>query len=94
MIERLISVLSYNPKEPMIFSSGTFLILFLFFTFFYMLLQKKLTPRLLFVTAFSYYFYYKSSGMYFVLLAIVTCSDYIIAGFIYRKRDGLLRLVC
>ena len=94
MIERLISVFSYNPKEPMIFSSGTFLILFLFFTFFYMLLQKKLTPRLLFVTAFSYYFYYKSSGMYFVLLAIVTCSDYIIAGFIYRKRENRILGQC
>ena len=87
MKERLISILSYDPKEPMIFASGTFLILFLFFTFIYMLLQKKLTPRLLFVTAFSYYFYYKSSGIYFLLLALVTCSDYILGALIYRYRN-------
>ena len=87
MTERLISLLSYDPKEPMIFSSGTFLIMFLFFTSFYMLLQKKLTLRLLFVTAFSYYFYYKSSGLYFGLLAVVTCSDYFIARLIDRCRQ-------
>lgn len=87
MIDKLIEVLSYNPKEPMIFSSGLFLLLFLGFTFIYMCLQKKLTARLLFVTAFSYYFYYKSSGIYFFLLAIVTVSDYLLAGAIYRNKD-------
>ena len=86
MIDKLIEVLSYNPKEPMIFSSGLFLLLFLGFTFIYMCLQKKLTARLLFVTAFSYYFYYKSSGIYFFLLAIVTVSDYLLAGAIYRNK--------
>lgn len=87
MIDKLIEVLSYNSKEPMIFSSGLFLLLFLGFTFIYMCLQKKLTARLLFVTAFSYYFYYKSSGIYFFLLAIVTVSDYLLAGAIYRNKD-------
>ena len=87
MIDKLIEVLSYNPKEPMIFSSGLFLLLFLGFTFTYMCLQKKLTARLLFVTAFSYYFYYKSSGIYFFLLAIVTVSDYLLAGAIYRNKE-------
>ena len=87
MIDKLIEVLSYNPKEPMIFSSGLFLLLFLGFTFIYMCLQKKLTARLLFVTAFSYYFYYKSSGIYFFLLAIVTVSDYLLAGAIYRNKE-------
>ncbi|WP_315403601.1 MBOAT family O-acyltransferase [Hoylesella saccharolytica] len=87
MIDKLIEVLSYNPKEPMIFSSGLFLLLFLGFTFIYMCLQKKLTARLLFVTAFSYYFYYKSSGIYFFLLAIVTISDYLLAGAIYRNKE-------
>lgn len=88
IIANLIKAISYDPQQPMIFSSGTFLLLFLGFTFIYMLLRKKLMPRLLFVTAFSYYFYYKSSGMYFSLLAIVTVSDYIIAHKIYQFRDN------
>ena len=49
-----------------------------------MLLRKKLTARLLFVTLFSYYFYYKSSGLYFLLLALVTVSDFYIARAISR----------
>ena len=55
IINRLLELMKYNPEEPMIFSSGFFLVLFLFFTFGYMLLRKKLTARLLFVTLFSYY---------------------------------------
>ena len=63
MLDRILEQLTYNPEEPMIFSSGLFLILFLGFTFCYMLMQHTRTLRLLFVTAFSYYFYYKSSGL-------------------------------
>ncbi|MCF0203479.1 MAG: MBOAT family protein [Bacteroidaceae bacterium] len=62
----------------MIFSSGIFLFLFLIFAAVYTLLQRKDTPRIIFVTLFSYYFYYKSSGTYFILLAAVTISDFLI----------------
>lgn len=50
---------------------------------------KTTTLRLLFVTAFSYYFYYKSSGCYFVLLAIVTVSDFLIARAIGKSNAKL-----
>ena len=83
--------LAYDPKNPMIFSTGVFLLLFLGFTLIYNLLGKKTTLRLLFVTAFSYYFYYKSSGFYFYLLFIVTFSDFFLAWLIHRnnQRHGL-----
>ena len=77
-MENLVKVLSYDPEQPLIFSSGLFLIMFLGFSFVYMLLQRRLNSRLIFVTLFSYYFYYKSSGIYFFLLAIVTLSDWLI----------------
>ena len=76
---RVLQQLTYNPDEPLLFSSGLFLFLFLGFTFVYMLLQRQQTLRLLFVTCFSYYFYYKSSGLYFFLLAVVTVSDFLLA---------------
>lgn len=76
--DNIAQVLTYDPAQPMIFSSGIFLWLFLGFCFIYMLLQKKLMPRLVFVTMFSYFFYYKSSGIYFFLLAVVTMSDWLI----------------
>ena len=66
---KLAEVLTYNAKQPMIFSSGLFLFLFLGFSLIYVLLQKKDTARILFVSLFSYYFYYKSSGFYFFLFA-------------------------
>ena len=86
-IHRVTDLLTYNPNEPLIFSTGLFLMLFLGFTFVYMCLQRRLTARLLFVTAFSYYFYYKSSGLYFFLLALVTVSDFLLANLIHRHRE-------
>lgn len=77
--QRVLEQLSYLPQQPMIFSSGIFLFLFLGFSFIYWCLGKHDTLRLLFVTAFSYYFYYKSSGFYLVLLALVTTTDFFIA---------------
>ena len=90
MSERLLYLLTYHSDEPMIFSTGLFLMVFLCFTFIYMLLQRTLTLRLLFVTAFSYYFYYKSSGLYFGLLAVVTLSDYFLARLISAHKSKWL----
>ena len=79
--------LMYDPKSPMIFSTGVFLFLFLGFTLIYNLLGKQTTLRLLFVTLFSYYFYYKSSGFYFFLLLVVSLSDFLIALLIDRNNQ-------
>lgn len=92
-LERLKDVLTYNSQEPMIFSSGLFLFLFLGFTFIYMLLQKKDTTRLLFVVAFSYYFYYKSSGFYFFLLGVVTIVDFVLALMMDKTKGRIKRKI-
>ena len=83
---RIIEILTYNPDSPMIFSSGLFLFLFLGVSLIYALLQKATTARILFVTLFSYYFYYKSSGFYFVLLALVTLTDFCIGHYIHHVK--------
>ena len=87
VLDNILNVLTYDAEQPMIFSSGTFLWLFLGFTFIYMCLQKKMTARLVFETLFSYFFYYKSSGVYFFLLAVVTVSDWLIGGQIGKILD-------
>ena len=87
-LAKLARVLSYDPKSPMIFSSGTFLMLFLFFSMIYVLLRNRTTARMLFVTAFSYYFYYKSSGIYFILMSIVTLTDFNSARLMHRSAHG------
>lgn len=48
---KLADILTYDPRQPMIFSSGLFLFLFLGFSLIYALLQKRTTARLLFVSA-------------------------------------------
>lgn len=83
---RLGDMLLYHPTEPLLFSSGLFLFVFLGFTLVYMMLRKTLTPRLLFVTLFSYYFFYKSGGLYFLLLVLVTVTDFYIAKGIQRLK--------
>ena len=84
-------VLAYDSRQPMIFSSGVFLFLFLGFSALYCLLRRRTSARLLFVTAFSYYFYYKSSGWYFFLLLAVTLSDYFLARRMERTEGQLQR---
>ena len=94
--KKLTDVLTYDPQQPMIFSSGLFLWLFLGFSLIYLFLQRKTTARLLFVSLFSYYFYYKSSGFYFFLLGIVTVSDFLLARWMYRTETSWKRklIVC
>lgn len=94
--KKLTDVLTYDPQQPMIFSSGLFLWLFLGFSLIYLLLQRKTTARLLFVSLFSYYFYYKSSGFYFFLLGIVTVSDFLLVRWMYRTETSWKRklIVC
>ena len=93
-IDSLLAQLTYDPAEPMIFSSGLFLWLFVAFSLIYLLMRRTTTLRLLFVVAFSYYFYYKSSGFYFWLLAVVTLSDYLLARQIQRLATPWKRKAC
>ncbi len=94
---RVWDALTYDPQEPMIFSTGVFLWLFAAFMVVYMALRNRYTARVMFVTLFSYYFYYKSSGTYFFLLAVVTVSDFLLARLMERtdvkwRRKGLVTL--
>ncbi len=79
LFHNILEQLAYSPSEPILFTSGLFLFLFLGFTAAYCCLELRTTLRLVFVTLFSYYFYYKSSGTYFGLLALITISDFLVA---------------
>ncbi len=87
----LLKQLTYDKSSPLIFSSGLFMIMFAVFIVIYTLLRKMSIARTLFVLAFSYYFYYKSSGFYFFLIAVVTCSDYLIAEIISKTESRARR---
>ena len=84
--EKLISMLTYDASQPLIFSSGLFLFLFAGFLFFYGFTRRAPIARIVYVILFSLYFYYKSSGIYFLLLVFASVSDYWIAHAIYKVR--------
>ena len=81
-------VLSYNPAEPLLFSSGTFWALFLVFLPLYSLLRKRWTQMAVFVLAFSFYFYYRCSGVFVLLLAGTSLVDWLLSRLIARPGSG------
>jgi len=92
-LNKLFQEFVYNPKEPMIFSSGFFLFLFLGFIAVYSLVYKHNTLKNIYLTLFSIFFYYKSSGLYFILLLITAVVDYNLAKQIARTEDNRKRTV-
>lgn len=85
---RVIDQFCFHVEEPMVFTSGIFLWIMLIFSTLYALLWKKDALRIIFVTAFSYYFYYKSSGHYFLVLALVTVSDFYLGKLLAKQEAG------
>lgn len=78
MLQSAGELLRYDPRAPLIFSSGLFLFFFAAFTFFYKYMRNRVTMRIVYVLLFSLYFYYKSSGIYFLLILLVATTDYFI----------------
>lgn len=88
----IISVFSFNPNSPLLFTQFQFWAFFaLVFTFFALFRNKPLMRNtyLLFV---SLLFYYKTSGLFVGLLMFVTISDFLIAKRIYRAKINHERL--
>ena len=88
--QKILQELTYQPNAPLIFSSALFMYLFVGFLSIYLLVYKHTRLRILYLTIFSFYFYYKSSGLYFILLLILTISDFNIAHFIHQSRKKWL----
>lgn len=86
------SLLFYDPKAPMLFSSGLFWILFLFFLPVYSLLKGTKWKMVLFVVCFSLYFYYKSSGFFFLMLIATSLIDWSLSHWIARLESKGKRL--
>ena len=83
----------YSPKEPILFSSAFFLVLFVGFISIYFFIHKHHRLKTTFVTLFSLYFYYKSSGIYFLILIGSTVVDYLLANLIFRTQDKTFKRI-
>ncbi len=78
------NMLVYDPKAPMLFSSGLFWILFIIFLPVYSLVKSSRLKMILFVVAFSLYFYYKSSGIFVLMLLATSAIDWTISKMICK----------
>lgn len=86
------SLLVFDPKAPMLFSSGLFWLLFIFFLPVYALLKGSKRKMVLFVVAFSLYFYYKSSGLFFLMLIATSIIDWNLSKAIYNLKSRKWKL--
>jgi D-alanyl-lipoteichoic acid acyltransferase DltB (MBOAT superfamily) len=76
----------FNPDEPLIFSSGSFLLLFIVFLLVYNLIFRHKTATALYIVAFSLFFYYKSSGVYLWILCLTTVLSYYFGKFLAEAK--------
>ncbi len=85
------TLILYKPDEPMLFTSGIFLIWFSLFLFIYSFIYPIKPYRTLWVIAFSFFFYYKSSGIYLIILCFSILLDYYVAQWIYQSTNKNFR---
>ncbi|MBR2061531.1 MAG: MBOAT family protein, partial [Tidjanibacter sp.] len=80
-------IFTYSPESPMLFSSRDFLLLFLPFFAIYTLASRRVTWRNLYLTLFSIFFYYKTGGLYFLLLVLMSLTDYTLSLFVHTTEN-------
>ncbi len=77
-LNKLADILSYDPRSPLLFNTGLFLILFLLFLAVYRAMRGHGRLRMIFVIMFSLYFYYKSSAWCCFILLGICVTDYLL----------------
>jgi D-alanyl-lipoteichoic acid acyltransferase DltB (MBOAT superfamily) len=85
-------IFSYNPDNPLIFSTPGFWIFFLLVLGGYSLIYRKLPIRNLYLFIISLFFYYKTGGMFLFILIFVTIIDYACGLLIKRSKGKFARM--
>jgi len=91
LLQNMINLLAYDPKHPLLFSSGFFLWWFVIVMLGYIIVQHKQTVKVVYLVVVSYYFYYKTGGIYLYLLFISTLVDYLVSKWLYTCSGKGLR---
>ncbi len=85
-VDKLISQLTYNAKDPLLFNSGFFLFFFTFFLIGYQFLYKRKLLRVIYFILFSLYFFYKACGFYFGFILLSAVVDFTLSKWLYLER--------
>lgn len=94
------AMLTHNIGEPLLFSSGTFWVMFIGFILIYAVVQQRKIQMMLYVAAFSLFFYYLCNGPVFWLLPFTAVVDWYLAQRIHatdnkqHKKIFLLISIC
>ncbi|MDE6396015.1 MAG: MBOAT family protein, partial [Muribaculaceae bacterium] len=84
-------VLLFDQRNPLLFNTGLFLLLFVAFLLIYQAIRRWKNVKLIFVILFSLYFYYKSSAEYCFILLGVCISDYLLGRWLGAAKSNFLR---
>ncbi len=82
-VDKLISQLTYNAKDPLLFNSGFFLFFFALFLVGYQFLYKRKLLRVIYFILFSLYFFYKACGFYFGFILLSAVVDFTLSKWMY-----------
>ncbi|HOH47747.1 MAG TPA: MBOAT family protein, partial [Candidatus Cloacimonadota bacterium] len=79
------TTLSYNPSQPLLFTSSFFMFFFLLIMLPYPILVNKIKVRTWYLMLFSLYFYYKTSGVFVLLLLITSAVNFYLGALIHTR---------
>ena len=84
-------IFAFDSNSPLLFTQFYFWAFFaIVYSIFALIVRKQTSARLhlrnVFLLFVSWFFYYKTSGLFLLILAFVTLSDWLIAKGIYRAR--------
>jgi D-alanyl-lipoteichoic acid acyltransferase DltB (MBOAT superfamily) len=97
VLNRIVSSLTYNSANPLLFNSSFFLFFFIAILLFYPFLANRTKTRTWYLLLVSLYFYYKTSGIFVILLLLTAAINFILGKLISQSRNrgrkrGLLLL--
>ncbi len=91
-LNKLASILCYNPAESFLFNSSFFLFFLTGVLIIYSFVKKYEPMKVAFLVLCSFYFYYKTNGLYLFLILSVAVIDYLIAFFIYKTASRKMKI--
>lgn len=96
-IDAFLEQFLYDPKNPLLFNNGFFVLFFALFIALYYSFRNNFKIRRYIFCFFSLYFFYKASGVFVVFVIISAMVDFVLSNAIFRqqnKHKRLLLLIC
>ncbi len=90
-LHKILQWFLYNPREPFLYQTVPFVIIFSVFYVFYGFLQRKPAIRNILLLLFCLFFYYKFSGFFVGVLVLMATADFFIGKQISKTEKTVKR---